>query len=239
MFTQLMFKQMYICSINMKKIVLYTGILAAAVAMASCGGGATEAGAADSAAKAGEGAVNYKVDAAKSTLTWFGSKAVGAGQHSGTVALKEGTLHVEGGNLTAGSFVIDMKSLATTDQLDAESKGMLEGHLKADDFFNVEKFPTAKFEISKVEAKASGEFSHEITGNLTIRDSVRSVTFPAKVDINEAGLVAKGSVIINRLDWGINYDKEKMSLSEAAQQTAKNGIVSKEIKLEMNIVAVQ
>lgn len=235
----MLLKQYIFAAYIMKKTIFYISVAAIAMAMASCGSKATEATDADSVAQAGKGAVTYKVETSKSTVKWHGSKAVGMGEHNGTINISSGTLHSESGVLTSGSFELDMKSIAVTDELDEKSKGMLIGHLQSDEFFNVEKFATAKFEISKVEAKADGENTHVITGNLTIRDSVKSISFPANVSINDLGIVAKAKVTINRLDWGINYDKEKMSLSEAAQQTAKNGIVSNEIGFELNIQAIQ
>lgn len=218
-------------------VLIMAGALA--VIAASCGSNATKAGEADAAAAAGAAAATYKVDVAKSELKWYGNKIVGAGEHHGTIGLKEGSMSVENGLLTAGNFVLDMGSIKNLDLPDAEKKAMLEGHFKSNDFFNVEQYPTGKFEISKVEAKAEGENTHVITGNLTLRDVTKSISFPAKLDVNDAGLVAQAVVTINRLDWGINYDKEKMGLAEAAQQAAKNGIVSKDIKLELNIHATR
>jgi hypothetical protein len=50
-------------------------------------------------------------------------------------------------------------------------------------------------------------------------------------------VTATGQVVINRLDWGINYDKENMTLAEAAQKKLKNGVVSKDITLTFNLTA--
>lgn len=50
-------------------------------------------------------------------------------------------------------------------------------HLKAADFFNVEKFPTAKFKSTKIESKGKGEF--EVTGDLTLMGQTKSITFTA------------------------------------------------------------
>jgi hypothetical protein len=41
------------------------------------------------------------------------------------------------------------------------------------------------------------------------------------------------------LDWGVNYDKDKMSLSEKLQASAKNGIVSKDMEITFNITATK
>jgi len=50
-----------------------------------------------------------------------------------------------------------------------------DGHLKSDDFFNAEKYPTMTFESTGLQAKGGGE--HTLTGNLTIRDVTQEVSF--------------------------------------------------------------
>src|SRR6218665_270918 len=61
--------------------------------------------------------------------------------------------NIDSTTLTGGSFIIDINSLNNLDLAnDAKQKGGLEGHLKSADFFDVAKFPTAKFEITSVEA---------------------------------------------------------------------------------------
>ena len=53
----------------------------------------------------------------------------------------------------SGSFVIDMNSISGTDLEAGKGKADLEGHLKNEDFFDVTKFPTAKFVITSSEIK--------------------------------------------------------------------------------------
>jgi polyisoprenoid-binding protein YceI len=220
----------------MKKTFIFASLATAILVLGSCGSNATEAGNADSAAQASAAAVTYKIDAATSTLGWHGSKVAGVGEHSGTIAIQEGTLSVENGNITAGTFVIDMAKIVVTDSgMPQEYKDKLVGHFSADDFFNSAKFPTSKFEISACEAKTDGDNTHFITGNLTLRDSTKSISFPAKVAVTETGITADAKVTINRLDWGINYDKDNMSLNEKAQAKLKNGVVGKDIELTISL----
>ena len=115
----------------------------ATMMFASCGSNATEAGAADSALSATEGSASYVVDST-SVLNWGGSKIVGVGAHKGTIAITEGSVSIENGNITAGTFTIDMTKMTCTDSIPAEYSEKLIGHLGADDFFSVAKFPTAK-----------------------------------------------------------------------------------------------
>lgn len=222
----------------MNKSFIYLTAAVAGLALASCGSNATEAGAADSTLSATEGSATYTVSS-ESTLGWKGTKVVGMGSHAGTIGISEGTISLENGNITAGSVSIDMKNIVVTDSMPEEYKQKLIGHFSADDFFNVEQFPTAKFEITGSEAKVEGDYTHVISGNLTLRDSTKNISFPATVAVDENGVSAVGTAVINRLDWGVNYDKEKMSLSEKLQAEAKNGIVSKDIEVTFTIKATK
>lgn len=220
----------------MKKNIIYLGLAVTALFMANCGSNATEAGAADSAMKASEGSATYAISEG-SKLGWYGSHAIGTGDHHGTIGISEGSINVENGNITAGSMTINMKSIDCSDSLPAEFKTKLIGHLGSEDFFNTEKFPTAKFEISGVKAEANGENTHVISGNLTLRDSTKNISFPAAVSITPEAVTIKGKATINRLDWGVNYDKANMSLSEKAAAKLKNGVVSKDMEISFDLSA--
>jgi polyisoprenoid-binding protein YceI len=223
----------------MKKQFFYAAGVMAIALLASCGGG-NKSGEAGDAAKAGDSAGTYKVDAAASSIEWRGWKIVKASEHKGTISLKDGELKVEGGKLVAGSFTVDMNSIKCTDEgMDSTTKGKLVGHLKAKDFFDVATYPTAKFEIVSVAEKATEGYTHEITGNLTLRDSARKISFPANIKIEGNSLTANGKATINRLEWGVNYDSKNLGLAEAAQKAVKDGIVNKEMDITINIKATK
>jgi len=137
-----------------------------------------------------------KVDAPKSTITWIGKKVTG--QHNGTVALKEGNLIFKGKKLTGGSFVVDMTSLTATD-LTGDYLEKLNGHLKADDFFGTDKFPTSKLVFKKIADKGNGVYN--VTADLTIKD----VTAPVNFTITVKGTTATTVLNIDRTKYGIKY----------------------------------
>lgn len=141
--------------------------------------------------------VTYTVDAAKSTITWIGKKVTGS--HNGTIALKSGSLNVDGKNVTGGTFVLDMTTIK-----DADGSAKLEGHLKADDFFGTEKFPTSTFVITKV-ATTGGNAT--VTGNLTIKGITKPLSFPATVAVNPDGTVSAlaGKIVVDRTKYDIRY----------------------------------
>ena len=137
-----------------------------------------------------------EVNIKTSKVTWKGYKVTGS--HQGTIAIKSGFLSFEGNKLTGGECIIDMTSLTNTD-LEGEYKGKLEGHLKSDDFFGVEKYPTAKLTITK--AKASGKNSYDVTGNISIKGKTNSINFVLSVYGNKAN----ASLKIDRSKFDVRY----------------------------------
>ena len=141
--------------------------------------------------------VTYTVDVAKSTITWVGKKV--AGSHNGTIALKSGSLDVNGKHVTGGTFVMDMTAIK-----DADGSDKLEGHLKADDFFGSAKFPTSTFVITKVTGSGA---SVTVSGNLTIKGITKPLSFPATVAVNADGTVSAlaGKILVDRTKYDIRY----------------------------------
>lgn len=187
----------------MKNFKFFFFALIAAGTMTACGDSATTASDAENVAEAGKGAVSYTVNVNESQVEWHGSKL--AYGHSGLINLTDGALAIEAGNLTSGNFTIDMKTMKETGGKDAESAAKLAGHLMSADFFDVEKHPTAKFEVTGSTALASDSTTHTVKGNLTIKGVSKNIEFPAKVTVAGDDVTATASFTINRNDWGITY----------------------------------
>jgi polyisoprenoid-binding protein YceI len=144
---------------------------------------------------------SYSVDTAESVINWRGYKVTG--QHHGTVRIKSGELQYEGDQLTSGAFAIDMTTI-TVEDLEGEWKKKLEGHLKSDDFFGVEKYPAAIFEITEVISRGKpGDY--RITGNLTIKESTNPIKFNALVTEEGGKRTATAEVTIDRSEYEVRY----------------------------------
>ncbi|MCX2719315.1 YceI family protein [Lentiprolixibacter aurantiacus] len=140
--------------------------------------------------------VTKEVKTGESTVTWKGYKVTGS--HYGIINLQSGSLSFEGDKLVGGEFVVDMQSLISQD-LEGEYKGKLEGHLKSDDFFGVEKFPTSTLVFTEV--KANGKNSYEVTGDLTIKGITKAVTF----DVSVYGSKATATMKVDRSEYDVRY----------------------------------
>lgn len=84
-------------------------------------------------------------------------------------------------------------------------------HLRSADFFDVEKNPSATFKSTKVEADKDGNL--KVTGDLTLRGVTKSVVLDSKITgqledpMGKERLGFIGKVTINRLDYGIAWNK--------------------------------
>lgn len=154
---------------------------------------------------------SYKADVAASKVGWLAKKVTG--QHNGYVSLKEGTLEVKKGKITGGEFTIDMTSI-TCEDIKKEDSGnaKLVGHLKSDDFFSVEKNPTAKFVIKKAESlgKKGNDETYKITGDLTIKGITNPVTFEATTSGSGKKITAVAKLVFDRVLWKIEYRSGKI-----------------------------
>ena len=165
----------------------------------------------------------YTVNTNESKIEWIGTKV--SGYHEGEIKLKDGQLMVSENNLVGGNFVIDMPTIAVTgpEDVDEESNQKLLGHLKSADFFEVEKHPEATFEITSVtpftgtvqdstDARQASiseykvtDPTHTISGNLTIKEITKNVTFPAKVSVTDNSVDALAKFNVDRTQWNVVY----------------------------------
>jgi polyisoprenoid-binding protein YceI len=213
----------------MKKLMLITGL---SVVLFSCKDApkADEAEATQAQEVAATTGATYNADLQQSKVEWVGTKPTG--RHHGTIGIKEGNLAVENGAITGGKFVMDMTTVQADDQ-DAEGNTKLTGHLKSDDFFMVDKHPTSTFEITSVTAGAPADAvmkdaTHTITGNLTMKDITKSITFPAKVAMTDANITADAEFNIDRTQWNIVYQSDK---------SVQNKFISHEVNIKLHLVA--
>ncbi len=148
----------------------------------------------------GKKVATLAVDTKGSKIHWLAKKVTG--QHEGTIGITSGNLMVDGGKVKGGDFVIDMKSIVCTDIADEGYNKKFIGHITTGDFFEVEKFPTAAFKITKV-------VGADITGDLTMHGVTKSITFPAKITVTGGKATATASIPVDRTDFGVKYGSKK------------------------------
>jgi polyisoprenoid-binding protein YceI len=159
----------------------------------------------------------YQVNLDESLVEWIGTKPTG--QHNGTTKLSEGVLKINDGQIVGGKFTIDLTSIVVLDITDPETNAKLQGHLKSEDFFEVDTWPTAEFEIVTVDAKGDAAAqaetgvvpTHTISGNLTMKGITKAISFDAQIETLEDVVSAKTvRFLIDRTNWSVNYGSNKI-----------------------------
>ena len=143
------------------------------------------------------------IDTESSTLNWVGKK-ITTSQHNGSLKFLSGELIICASNdgseslVCGGEFSVDMTSLLVED-LTGSGKKRLEGHLKSDDFFSVNKHKTAYLSINSSKATDSGFIAQ---GSLTIKDITHPIEF--KLTRNLGGFVA--DLVFDRSKYNVKYN---------------------------------
>ena len=169
----------------------------------------------------------YTVDSQSSKLVWTGKKVTG--EHTGNISLSTGSLVTANNKLKSGTFEIDLTSLTVTDLTDKDYNAKLVGHLKADDFFSVEKFPKAKFVTTSIVSK--GGENYEISGKLTIKGITNEVKFPATVKVEKNKTTAQAKILVDRTKYDIKF-RSKNFFENLGDKAIDN-----DFELAVNLVA--
>ncbi|WP_029035295.1 YceI family protein [Salinimicrobium terrae] len=214
--------------------VLVAGIALGSVACKNDKENKVEPGEAEKAAVAGEEAMTYEIDTTQSTIEWRGTKPTG--EHKGYINIQDGTLMATSENITSGRVVIDMNSIVVTDEgMDEEDKRSLENHLKGTvegketDFFNVEEYPTATFEITGVTEENGQKM---LQGNLTLKEETKNIQFPIDSNLDGETITLESETFtIDRTDWGVNYG------SKSVFDNLGDNFISDEMELTINVTA--
>jgi polyisoprenoid-binding protein YceI len=106
-------------------------------------------------------------------------------------------------SLTAATLDIETGSLITP-------IARLTGHLQSADFFDVREYPAATFELKKVEVEDASRGRYKLTGDLTLREVTKSISFPATLRVTDAGATLSSRFDLKRSEFGMNYGPDRV-----------------------------
>ena len=139
----------------------------------------------------------YRITPQNSKIEFIGSKVTG--KHNGSFGEFSGEVDYAGSVENSHVNITIKTESITTDTPD------LTKHLKTADFFDVAKYPEAKFVSTAIKPGGENGASHTVTGNLTLHGVTKAVTFPATISVTPDAATVESSFSINRKDFGINY----------------------------------
>ncbi len=217
----------------MKKTQKLIWAMAALFVMASCAGPSEKRAEIMERLEAGEvpeDVIVYNVDADASQLAWEGTKV--GGSHDGTIGVYHSELYVFDGELLMGEVIIDMNQIVVLDIENPESNARLRGHLESDDFFSVETYPIAVFEITSIDPHAAGaEMSHRVYGNMTIKGITHGIAFDADVVVEDEYISAYADFDLDRTLWDVRFGSGRFF------KNLGDNLIHDDFNLKLNIIA--
>lgn len=140
-------------------------------------------------------AVSLPLDGKAGLVGFVGSKVTG--KHEGSFKDYAGTIKLVDNNPEKSSVEVEIqiKSLVTDDP-------DLTEHLQSEDFFEMGKFPTAKFVSSSITKK---DQTYQVTGSLTMHGVTKTIAFPAKIEASKDQVQVKAEFVIDRFDFDMKY----------------------------------
>jgi len=157
-----------------------------------------------------------------SKIQFVGAKVTG--HHDGSFGKFTGTVNLVDADPTKSRVAVDIDAASISADVPK-----LTGHLKSADFFDVEKFPKARFESTSIRVGGEKGATHTVTGNLEMHGITKSISFPARIQVNGDQLSVDAEFSIQRKDFGLNYPgkvddliRDDVLIKLAIRATGKN-----------------
>jgi len=165
--------------------------------------------------------LGQEINLEESYVQYTGYKNVGS-MHTGKLLFSQGELSMDDGAIAGGNFTIEIESL-TNEDLKGGGRDKFLKHMKSGDFLEAETYPTAHFEISTLSQTEAGiEHSHEVTGQMTIKDVTKEVSFPANIVIDDNGILFTGFLEIDRTEFNMKWGSKNFVKNLAANRVIKD-----------------
>jgi polyisoprenoid-binding protein YceI len=173
-----------------------------------------------------------ELDPGACRVEWLGRNLLNS--HWGTVETVTGHVVGSADGLEGGEIVLDLRSLVCADLAGTDLHDVMIAHLASDDFFFVERWPTARYVIRAgrfLADAAPGAPNLRITGDLTLRGVTAPLAFTAVAGVAPDGRAgAQATVVCDRTRWGVNYGSGRLFRRLAGH------LVNDEIELRLRLV---
>lgn len=152
----------------------------------------------------------YALDVRESTVVWVGRNLIN--RHWGHVALASGHVEFRDGKILGGEAVLDMRRITCSDLMGNALHEVLIRHLESDDFFDVERYPEARFQFAEgvICSESAGCRNLRLAGSLTLRGITKPLSIESSAGFTPDGKAAlQASLLIDRTEWNVLYGSGK------------------------------
>jgi len=127
----------------------------------------------------------------------------------------QGTIQFDPAHPEHSSFDVSVDAASVN-----TDNSMRDEHLRRDSYFDVKTYPRIRFQSTKIlPSNKAGAFI--LSGNLTIKNTTREISFPFFATASQTGYIFTGNFRINRKDF----------------QIGGNSTISDELELMLHVIA--
>lgn len=148
----------------------------------------------------------YYLPQGEYSVSW-NAKKVG-GEHHGVVKISNGKLRVENNKIAEGTIEVDMSTIQVNDITDQEMNAKLVGHLKSEDFFDVENHQYATLDFRSIDGSGKNQV---LMADMTIKGIRNQVRFDVIIEQNSPSSIKAGAYLtIDRTKYDITYKSKSV-----------------------------
>lgn len=172
----------------------------------------------------------YSLDNKKSKISW---KVETIGKHHGYILFSSGRLdYLPNGNPAVGYFVMNMKSMRSSDRPTPKGREEIDNQLRSPDFFDVTRYPLATMEVTQL-LPTSTPLVYRVNGNLTIKGIRNPIEFNASINKKGDIISVKANLKIDRTKWNIDHKPDPKPMDFFG--TIKDKIMTDDIQITLDL----
>ncbi len=168
-------------------------------------------------------AQQFNLDINQSKLNWTGKAAFNAYSLSGILLPESGSIYIKDNIIQTAILLVDMTSLDT-------ENNDLKNHLRSKDFFEVKKFTQSNF---KLKEPFNIQNHSVVKGTMKIKEKSVNIELPLIFEKDEQLITIKGTMVIDRTQFGIKYN------SPSFFKQLKDQAIADDFILDFELVFIQ
>jgi len=150
----------------------------------------------------------YTIDTNNSTVEWTAYKTLVDGYEDNGTFPVTGIVTVSENGSIAATTTLDIANLNVTSVSGPGGTDRLANHLRSEDFFAAEQYPTATLTTTNIRSSATSSSTYDVTADLTMKGVTNEISFPADISMEDGSISVRADTEIDRSRWNIRYGSQ-------------------------------
>jgi polyisoprenoid-binding protein YceI len=173
----------------------------------------------------------YEVSTGSSTVTWTAYKTPVDGYEDVGTFPVDGSIAVASDGRITATTTFDVADLNVTSVSGPGSTEKLASHLRSEDFFATDQYPTATLKTTQISPGTTSSSTYNVTADLTMKGVTKEINFPAEIGMQNDNMIVLADTEIDRTRWNIRYG------SKSFFDNLGDNVIGDMVDISVNLVA--